>query len=196
MRYNLLIKQLNKLKIGFNNILFDLRQSDFVTFIKNLKVLVGYCERTVPISSIVKNYARITGTQFDEWYKDWDSSNSLGKKNYTPIPQGEIGNAMIYGFLNRIINNEINLRIFCQDTMSLRADGPMKRYLKFYDLFINRLADDVNSKLDDLISDKQKKELKKEKKLDKRWSRIAVIAAVIVAVVTLIKIVLTIWSKN
>lgn len=163
MRSNLSIKQLKKVKIGFNNILFDLRESDIGTFIPNLEALVDYCERTVPISSIVENYVRIIENQFNEWYKDWDSSDSSDKKNYTPIPQGEIGNAMIYEFLNKITNDEIDLRMFCQDTMNLRADGPMKRYLRFYDLFIDRLVDDINRKLDDQISEHQTKELKREK---------------------------------
>lgn len=103
---------------------------------------------------------------------------------------------MIYQFLKRVINGEVDLGMFCQDTLSLRASGPMKSYLKFYDLFIDRLADDVHRKLDDLILEQQTKELKTEKVSDKRWSRAEIIASIIVALIVLATFILGICNKN
>jgi len=195
MRTEISIIRLNEVLSDFDNVLSGLKQSDFTTFVKNLKVLVDYCERTVPISFIVKSFANADGMQFDKWYKDWDFSGSPGKKYYEPIHPGEIGSAMIYEFLKRIIIGEVDLRRFCQETMSLRANGPMKRYLNFYDHFINRLADDIKRKLGDLTLGQQKKEYKRKDISDRRWSKTAVIATISLVIIALLTLILGILKK-
>ena len=196
MKIDLSKKQLYEVKYHFNNILRGLRQSDFIAFIDNIKMLVDFCEKTTPISFIVNNYENIASKQFDEWYKTWYSSGAPGKKHYIPIPPDESGNALIYEFLKRIISGEIYLRMFCQDTMNISQVGTKSEYLKFYDLFIDRFADDINRKLDDYISDHQIKEKSDKKKSNKQWSRSEIIASIMVAIIVVLTFILNICNNK
>ncbi len=132
----------------FEQAIEQLRNAPYNLWVDQFKRMIEFCEKDAIIATIIEPLRNNRSVSAEQWHKDWESSVPRDRRRFKSIAYDYDGFVLVYKILKKFYNEEISIRVFCQDTF--RGSRPSERLTQFYKSFIVLFAENIKSELEKL----------------------------------------------